>query len=378
MSPSSKPIVIKKIEVRLLRLPLITTFTTGFGTINYKETVVVRLEDSDGVVGWGEGAALSFPNYSPETAITTYLGLKEYLLPSIVGKRISGPEGLDNLYSQVKGYHFAKTAIDCAMWMICSIKSQQSLKQLLGGKSESVAIGESIGIKNSIDETLEEISLRLDQGYQRIKIKIKPGWDVELVRKVRAKFSDIPLMVDANSSYSLNDVPIFKKLDKFNLMMIEQPLGDTDIVDHSFLQKEITTPICLDESILSVEDARKAIKIGACKIINIKPGRVGGISESKKIHDFCQDNNIGVWCGGLLETGIGRAFNIALSSLPGFKYPADMSPSSFFYKEDLIDPTYEVDKNGYIAIPTATGLGYNLEMKRINKYTKQKYNTRAY
>lgn len=372
MSHSSKNILIKHADIYLLQLPLITEFKTGFGTIDYKETVLVKIEDADGVVGWGEGAALSFPNYSPETAETTYLGLKKYLLPLVVGKTIKGPEDLEPLYSQVKGYHFGKTAIDCAVWMISSLKSEKSLKDLMSGVKDKISVGESIGIKNSIEETLEEISLRLDQGYQRIKIKIKPGWDIELVKSVRSKFPKTPIMVDANSSYTLADTATLKKLDEFELTMIEQPLGDTDIIDHSFLQKEIVTPICLDESILSADDALKAIKIGACKVINIKPGRVGGISESIKIHNLCLEKGIGVWCGGLLESGIGRAFNISLCSLPGFTFPADMSPSSFFYKEDLINPTYEVGKDGCIEVSDKTGLGYNIENKLIDKYSKQK------
>ena len=200
MSLSKNQITIKRAEIRILQLPLITTFKTGFGTVDYKETVLVCLEDSDGVVGWGEGAALSFPNYSPETASTTFLGLKEYLLPLIIGKSISCPEDLNNFYSQVKGYHFAKTAIDCASWMIRSIKSRKPLKKILGGKNGQIAVGESIGIKDSVEETIEEISLRLSQGYQRIKVKIKQGWDVQVVKKIRTKFPDVPLMVDANSS----------------------------------------------------------------------------------------------------------------------------------------------------------------------------------
>ena len=222
-------------------------------------------------------------------------------------------------------------------------------------------------------ETLDEIKLRLGQGYQRIKLKIKPGRDITLVDKVRDKFGNIDLMVDANSSYTLKNLKIFKELDKYKLLMIEQPLGDNDIIDHSFLRRHIKTPICLDESILSEDDARKAIKIGACKIINIKPGRVGGLTEAKKIHDYCYKNKVGVWCGGLLETGIGRAFNIAVSSLPGFLYPADMSPSSCFYKEDLIEPTYKVDKQGYINVPNIPGLGFKIQTKLIDKYTKEKY-----
>lgn len=371
MSQSSYISTIKKVEVSLLQLPLKTVFVTGFGSIDYKETILVRMTDSDGVVGIGEGAALSFPNYSPETSLTTFTGLKEYIIPKIFGIKFERPEEIYESLSEIKGFHFAKTAVDSAIWMIYSTKIKKSLANILGGTNHKIEVGESIGIKKSEEETLEEISLRLNEGYKRIKVKIKPGWDESLIKSVRDKFQNIDLMVDGNSSYTLNDVDLFKKLDQYNLTMIEQPLGDTDIIDHSTLQKNIKTPICLDESILSVEDARKAIEIGACKIINIKPGRVGGITESKKIHDYCLENKIGVWCGGLLESGIGRAFNIALSSLPGFTYPADMSPSSIFYKEDLIEPTYEVE-SGLINVPNNPGLGFNIDEERIEKYTKSK------
>jgi len=373
MSLHKNGFTIKRVEVRLLELPLITKFVTGFGSIDHKETVLLKITNADGIIGWGEAAALSLPNYSPETIQTTLIGLKEYLLPFVINKKFEKPQEVYESLSTVKGFSFAKAAIDCAVWMIYSTMTNESLSINLGGIRKKIGVGESIGIKKSVEETLDEISLRVNQGYQRIKIKIKPGWDIALIEKIRNKFPDIVLMVDGNSSYTLKDVKTFEYLDKFKLLMIEQPLGDTDIIDHSVLQNKIKTPICLDESILSVEDARKAIDIGACKIINIKPGRVGGITEGKKIHDYCYKKNIGVWCGGMLESGIGRAFNIALSSLAGFKYPADMSPSSFYYKEDLIDPTYEVGGDGFIKVPDVPKLGYNIKMHRINKYTKGKF-----
>ncbi len=373
MSLSSKSLNIKSSEIRLLRLPLISTFTTGFGSISYKETILLKLVGGNGVCGWGEGAALPFPNYSPETTQTTLLGLKEYILPLLLNKSFMNPEEVYNTLSCIKGFNFAKAAVDCAFWMMFSTINQTSISRSLGGVWEKVGIGESVGIKKSFEETANEINLRLEQGYQRIKIKIKPGWDIKLIEFIRNKFGNIKLIVDGNSSYTLRDLEVLKILDKFHLLMIEQPLGDTDLIDHATLQKQIKTPICLDESILSAEDARRAVENGACKIINIKTGRVGGITEGKKIHDYCKQNNVGVWCGGLLESGIGRAFNIALASLPGFVYPADMSPYSIFYKEDLIEPSYEVDQEGFIKVPDKPGLGYNLDNKRINKYTQYKF-----
>lgn len=351
---------------------MITSFTTSFGTIINKPTVIVRVETNDGVVGYGEAAALPFPFYKPETTDICLLVLKDYIAPLVLNKEFKNIEELMNMLKPIKKNNFAKSGIETAVWMIMSIKKKKSLKKLLGGKKSKIAVGESIGIKKSIEETLEEVALRKSQGFRRIKIKIQPGWDIEIIKAIRKKFGDIPLMADANSSYTLADIDVFKKLDNYNLLMIEQPLADDDIVDHSILQKHIKTPICLDESILSVDDVRRAIYVGACKIINIKPGRVGGLLESKKIHDLCQKHNIGVWCGGMLETGIGRAFNIAISSLPNYIYPADMSPVNFFYKDDLVKDSFHVDKNGYVGVPEKIGLGFSVDEKKIKKYTVEK------
>lgn len=363
---------IKRIILYKVEIPMITSFTTSFGTITKKPTVIVKLETNDGYIGYGESAALPFPFYKPETTDTCILVIKNYIWPLIKDKDIDNPEELMDILKEIKNHNFAKTSVENALWMILSLKLKQPLSRLLGGKYKKIPVGESIGIKKTIEETLNEIALRLNQGFRRIKIKIKPSWDIKLVEAIRKRFGDIPLMVDANSSYTLKDVKIFEKLDHYNLMMIEQPLSDNDIVDHSILQKKIKTSICLDESILSVEDVRKAIYLKACKIINIKPGRVGGLLESKKIHDLCKKNNIGVWCGGMLETGVGRAFNIAVSSLSNFIYPADMSPVNFFYSDDLVDDGFKVDKNGFVKVPNQPGLGFKINEKKIKKYTIEK------
>lgn len=363
---------IKKIIVHKVEIPMITSFTTSFGTITKKPTVIVRVETDEGFIGYGEGAALPFPFYKPETTDVSILVLKNYLAPLVLNKEFNSIEEFINLMTPVKNYHFAKTSLENALWMIFSLKKNKPLKKLLGGTQKKIAVGESIGIKNSIEETLEEIDLRLRQGFRRTKIKIKPGWDIKLVKAIRKKFGAIPLMVDANSAYSLKDIKIFKELDQYDLMMIEQPLADDDIVDHSILQSKIKTAICLDESILSLEDARRAIYLKACKIINIKPGRVGGLLESKKIHDLCQQHKIGVWCGGMLETGIGRAFNIAIASLPNYIYPADMSPVNFFYQDDLVKDSFSVDSQGYVAVSDKPGLGFEIDEKKIRKYTIEK------
>jgi len=363
---------IKQITLYKIEIPMITSFITSFGTITKKPTVIVKITDEEGIEGYGEGAALPFPFYKPDTTDITMLVIKDYIAPILLHKEFSDIETLMALLSPIKNHHFAKTAIENAVWMMLSLKENKSLKDLLGGQQNKIGVGESIGIKDTIEETLEEVQLRRAQGFQRTKIKIKPGWDITVVKAIRDTFGDIDLMVDGNSAYTLNDLKIFKSLDTYNLTMIEQPLADDDIIDHAVLQKTLKTPICLDESIHSAEDARKAISINACKIINIKPGRVGGLLESKKIHDICQENGVGVWCGGMLETGIGRAFNIAVASLPNYIYPADMSPVNLFYADDLVKNSFTVDDNGFVDVPENPGLGFEIDRQRIKQYTVEK------
>ncbi len=360
---------IKKITLHRVEIPMVTSFTTSFGTLTRKPTAIVQIQTDNGIVGYGESSAFGFPFYNSESTDSCILVLKDYIAPLVLNKEFTTVEELRQMFSSIKGNNFAKTGLETAVWMAMSLEENKSLKELLGGTRDKIGVGESLGIKSTVEETLEEVDLRLKQGFQRIKVKTKPGWDVQLVEAIREKFGDIPLMVDANSSYTLKQLPIMKQMDKYNLMMTEQPLADDDIVDHAVLQKEITTPVCLDESIHSAEDVRRALSIGACKIINIKPGRVGGLLESKKIHDLCQKNNIGVWCGGMLESGIGRAFNIAIASLPNYIYPADMSPVHFFYKDDLVTDSFTVDKKGFIDVPTTPGLGFTVDEKKIKKYT---------
>lgn len=363
---------IKKITLFKVEIPMVTSFTTSFGTITRKPTIIVKIETDEGLIGYGESAALPFPFYKPETTDICMLVLKNYIAPLVLNQEFSMIKELMNLLKPIKKNNFAKTGIETAVWMALSIKENLPLSKLLGGVRKKISVGESIGIKKNIEETLEEVALRKEQGFKRIKIKIQPNWDVKVVEAIRKRFGDIPLMIDANSAYTLQNIDIFHKLDNYNLLMIEQPLADDDIIDHSILQKQIKTPICLDESILSADDARRAIYLGACKIINIKPGRVGGLWESKKIHNLCQKNKIGVWCGGMLETGIGRAFNIAVSSLPNYIYPADMSPVNFFYMDDLVKDSFSVDKNGYVRVPNKPGLGFEIDERKIKKYIVEK------
>lgn len=363
-------IKIEKIEIIQIRLPLIHSFVTGFGTINEKDSIIVKIF-SENIIGYGEGSSLRHPVYISEFTDESFRVLKKYLVKAVLGKTFYTPEEFVKSYSHVKGHNLAKTSLECAFLDLYTQKENKSLKEIFGGVRNEIEVGESIGIKNNINESLDEIGLRLSEGYKRIKLKIKPGFDIELVKAAREKFGDISLMVDANSSYTLNDVETFKKLDNFNLMMIEQPLGSDDIINHAVLQRKIKTPVCLDESILSVEDARKAISIGACKIINIKPGRVGGLIESKKIHDLCLENNIGVWCGGMLETGIGRYFNLVITSLSNFIYPADMSPSPMFFEGDLVKKPFMVE-NGKVQVPSDLRKDYEVSDELIQKYTIKK------
>ncbi len=363
---------IKKITLYKVDVPMVTSFAVSSWKLESKATVIVQVEMADGLIGYGEAAAMPYPFYKPDTTDICMLVLRDYIAPLVLNKEFTTVQAVMDELKIIKKHNFAKTGLETALLMVQSLQEERSLSALLGGTRAKIGAGESIGIKDSIEATLEEIELRISQGYQRMKLKIKPGWDVKLVKAVRARFGDVPLMVDANSVFTLDQIEIFKELDQYNLTMIEQPLGDDDIVDHSVLQKQIKTPICLDESILSVEDARKALFLGACKIINIKPGRVGGILESKKIHDLCQAQHVGVWCGGMLETGIGRAFNIAVASLPNFIDPADMSPNSFYYKDDLVKDSFTVDLEGNIQVPTAPGLGFEVDEMKLKKYTVEK------
>jgi len=262
----------------------------------------------------------------------------------------------------------AKAALEGAVWDLYAREKGQSLSKALGGTKDRIETGISIGIPDSESALLQQVENAVTQGYKRIKVKIQPGWDYNVLSAIRREFPEIPMMADANCAYSLDDVDRLAALDELDLMMIEQPLGHEDIIDHAELQAKVKTPICLDESILSAEDARKAIKLGSCKIINIKIGRVGGLSEAKKIHDLCQRNNVPVWCGGMLEAGVGRAHNIAITTLPNFVLPGDTAGSSRYWEEDIIHPEVEV-KDGYIYLPEGTGIGYEPDMDRIKKFT---------
>lgn len=362
---------LEQITVRHIKMPMKAPFSTSFGTIDEKEFLLIEAKDQSGTVGWGEAVAFVAPWYTEETLKTTWHMLEDFLIPILLHKEIGHPDEVSTLFSSIRRNCMAKASIEGAIWDIYAQQTKQSLAQALGGDKERIEVGVSVGIQSSTEALIDLLKGHVDKGYKRVKVKIKPGHDVEVIRAIRAEMPDLPLMVDANSAYTLDDMNVLQQLDAFNLLMIEQPLAVDDIVDHAKLQRRLKTPICLDESITSYEDARKAIELGSCGVINIKIGRVGGLTEARRIHDLCEVNNIPVWCGGMLEAGIGRAHNIALTSLTNFILPGDTAGSNHYWYEDIITPEVIVE-DGYIHVPQTAGIGYTPNMKVIDKLTISK------
>jgi o-succinylbenzoate synthase len=357
-------------EVRQVALPLLKPFVTGFGVTDTRQTVLVHLRDAEGNEGWGEGPALDHPYYLPDTTASTYRTAVDFALP--LALRAPGPDPADVALamSVIRGNTFARAGVEEAFWSLRGAAEGTTIRGLMGGGRERVPVGESLSIADTIDETLEEVQRRLGEGYQRIKLKIRPGWDVEPVRAVREAFGpDVLLQVDANAAYTLDSVDDLRRLDEFGLACIEQPLAWDALLEHAELQRAITTPVCLDESLRSVDDVRRALDIDACRNVNLKPGRVGGLTESLRIAELCRDRGIALWCGGMLESGIGRAGNLALCSVAGFTDPADMSPSSVLFEHDLVDPTFEVEPDGTVRVPDAVGLGFPVRRDRVEEQT---------
>jgi len=362
---------IDRVEIRHTKMDLVSPFTTSMGTEYDEEHIMVRI-DAEGVTGWGESVAEGTPFYSYETVTTAWHIMKDFLIPEILGKDLKDVGEAIALYEKVRGHMMAKAGIESALWDAFAKSKGVSLSKLLGGTRDKINVGVSIGIQSSESELLKKIEGYLAEGYMRIKIKIAPGKDLQLVKAVRREFPDIMFQVDANSAYTLGDIDLFRKMDEYNLSLIEQPLGYEDIYDHSKLQCELKTSICLDESIHSLDDTRAAIELNSCKIINIKPGRVGGFTESKLIHDYCQSMNIPVWHGGMLESGIGRAGNVALASLPNFTLPGDISASKKYYKEDIVEPAFVVNRDGTMDVPKGPGIGVEVNEKTLEKVTVKK------
>ncbi|MFM2479870.1 o-succinylbenzoate synthase [Celerinatantimonas sp. YJH-8] len=359
---------IDKIVLRQMKMTLKSPFTTSFATMTYKDFTVVEVHVGD-VVGYGDCSALALPFYNEETNIGAYHIMKDFLIPMLKqAGEIRYPTEVRDIFEPIKRNKCAKAAVEGAVWDAFTKLKGIPLWKELGGVKDKVEAGVSIGIQPSPEALVQSVAGYLETGYKRIKIKIKPGYDIRYVQALRSEFGDITLMVDANSAYSLDDIEFFKKLDSYHLLMIEQPLAHDDIVDHRKLQQAIETPICLDESIHTAEDARKAIELGSGKIINIKVGRVGGITETLMIHNLCQDAGIPVWCGGMLDTAIGKAHNLAVSTLPNFKLANDIPPSARYWEHDFMLPEVTMDRQSLVQVPNTPGIGFEINPELYQAY----------
>jgi O-succinylbenzoate synthase len=359
---------IDAIELRHIEMPLRAPFETSFGRETHKSCLLVRVV-VDGLEGWGEVSTMTAPLYNEETNDTAWSVLEHFLIPPLLGRPAPAPRNFAKSVEPIRRNHMAKAGLEAALWDIAAQRERTPLARLLGGARRTIDVGVSVGIEPTVDDVLARVERFLADGYGRIKVKIKPGFDVALVDGIRKRFGDIRLQVDANSAYSLDDADVFKAMDDAKLLLIEQPLEEGDIVDHAQLQAQIKTPICLDESIVHPRAARVALDLGSCRVINVKQARVGGLSAAVAIHDLCQARGIPVWCGGMLETGIGRAANMALCALPNFTLPADLSASDRYFEEDLIDPPVALNANGTITVPTAAGLGVSVVLDRVERRT---------
>ena len=360
---------INAIEMREIRLRLVHFFETSFGRTIERRILLVRVADRDGGEGWGECTAGEGPFYCEEWIDSAWQATRDFLAPMVLGREVESAAEVGGLMARVRGNRMAKAAIETACWDLEAKRAAVPLWRHLGGVQAEIPCGVSIGIQDSHEQLLEKIGRELAAGYQRIKIKIKPGWDREAVERVRSRFPDIRLMVDANSAYTLGDAQMFRALDEFDLMMVEQPLAYDDVLDHAKLQAQIRTPVCLDESIRSSEDARKAIELKACRIVNVKLGRVGGHAEAARVESVCRESDVPVWCGGMLESGVGRAHNIAMATLRGFTLPGDVSASARYWAEDIIEPPVIVTNAGTIKAPEAPGIGFEVVRERVDSLT---------
>jgi O-succinylbenzoate synthase len=361
---------IERAEIMIVRLPMVRSFATSSSRKSHQAHVLVKLYGG-GLVGWGEAASPTDPYYCEETTETCWHVLRDFLLPSVLGAEWSSVEELTARYAKLKRHNFAKAGLEMACWDLLAQAEARPLHQLLGGTQGEIVSGVSLGVEERIEDLFALIDQYLGEGYRRIKLKIAPGKDVAVIAQVRERYPDVPLMADANSAYTLADVGVLKELDQFGLMMIEQPLAHDDIVDHAALQAQLATPICLDESIMGVEDARKALQLGSGRIINIKVSRVGGLLNAKRLHDYCHGRGVPVWCGGMHEFGVGRAANLAISTLPGYSLPGDVSGSDKYYAEDIVAPAIRAT-NGAIPAPAGVGLGYAVDEERVARACERK------
>ncbi|AOT72066.1 o-succinylbenzoate synthase [Geosporobacter ferrireducens] len=363
---------IEKIVLRKMKMTFKTPFQVSFATMREKHFIAAEIHTKDHI-GYGDCSAFDHPYYNEETTTTAWHILQDFLIPLLFSKdEISHPEELYSLFSHIRRNKMAKSALDCAVWDLYAKERNIPLSKALGGTRSKIETGVSIGIQNSPDDLLRVVEKYMEEGYRRVKIKIKPGKDIKYLEAIRKRFGDIMLMADANSAYTLKDIELFKEMDPLNLIMIEQPLAHDDIVDHAKLQAVLKTRICLDESIHSVEDARKAIELGSTKTINIKVARVGGLTAAKKIHDLCQAHDIPVWCGGMLDTGIARAHNVAIASLPNYRFPGDIPASNRYWNQDVISPEVTIDEKAMVAVPEKAGIGFEPIPELMERFTYEK------
>ena len=367
---------IEAITLREIQMPLVHFFETSFGRTTSRRILLVTAH-GQGLDGWAESVASENPFYSGEWVETAWPTIRTFLAPAVIGQNLGQAREAAALMAHVRGHRMAKAAVENALWDLEAREKKQPLWRLLGGTRREISCGVSIGIQDSIEQLLEKIEIELAAGYRRIKVKVKPRWDVNVMERIRSRWPDIVLSCDANSAYRISEVEHLRKFDQFNLLMIEQPLWNDDIYFHARLQKQLKTKICLDESIRNARDAEAAIELGACGIVNMKVGRIGGFTEAKSIHNTCQSRNIPVWCGGMLESGIGRAHNVALSTLENFRLPGDVSASKRYWKEDIIDPEVTVSLQGTITISDEPGTGYRVRTDLIDKLTVRKETIRA-
>jgi len=368
---------LERVELREIELPLVSPFETSFGRTTRRRILIVRVFDKTGASGYGECVAAEGPFFNHETVDTAWLITAQYVGPLLKQARLRTAGEVNATLAPIRGNRMAKAGVEAAIWDLEAKSAGRPLWEHLGGVRHEINCGVSIGLQETTEALVEKVARELESGYQRIKIKIKPGKDIQLVEAIRARFPDITLSVDANSAYSLNGhLGVVKQLDNYNLLMIEQPLAPGDLVDHAKLQREIKTPICLDESIVSLANARHADELGSCRIINIKLGRVGGHTEAQLIQAYALDHGIPVWCGGMLESGIGRAHNIAMSTLPGFVLPGDVSASERYWDEDIIEPPVTVSRQGTIKAPAGHGIGYEVNEARVEALTVRRETVR--
>ena len=362
---------VEAITLREIHMPLVQFFETSFGR-TYDRRILLVTAHCEGVNGWAECVAGEDPFYSSEWIETAWLTIEHYLAPALLGQELTSGADTCTRLARVRAHRMAKAALENALWDAEAKQKQLPLWKLLGGTRREIPCGVSIGIKDTVGQLLDAVATELSAGYQRIKVKVKPGWDVNILQQIRSRWPEIMLSCDGNSAYTLNQSNHLRDFDRFNLLMIEQPLWNDDIYFHAQLQKQLKTAICLDESIRNARDATQAVETRACRIVNIKVGRVGGFSEAIRVHDVCQANNVPVWCGGMLESGIGRAHNIALSTLQNFTLPGDVSASKRYWNEDVIEPEVEVSAQGTIRISDEPGTGYRVREDLIEKLTVRK------